>query len=166
MPRGDSAIVYSAILRPHRSGGRLAGRVVLILAGLIWLPVGLAVWLIGAWPVLPFLGLELVLLALALAFSRRAGNAFEAINLSRLALTVRRVDHWGAQSSVSFAPHWLQVNIDPLDAGDNRLELRSHGRSLTIGRFLVPEERLVLAHALRRELSRLRFGAEAKCEQG
>lgn len=160
MPRGDGAIVYSAILRPHRSAGPLAARVVLIAAGLVWLPIGIIVSLIGAWPVLPFLGLEIGLLAFALGLSRRSGNAFEAINLSRQALTVRRVDPWGGHSSVSFAPDWLQVNIERLDADDNRLELRSHGRSLTIGSFLLPDERERLARALRRELSRLRFTAE------
>lgn len=161
MPDGDDAILYSAILRPHRSGGRLAGRAVLAVAAVIWLPIAGVVATIGAWPVLPFLGLELALLALALGLSRRSGNAIEAITLSRQALTVRRVDHWGAETSVSFAPHWLQVIVETVDEDNSRLVLRSHGQSLTIARFLLPHERVALARALRRELARVRPAARA-----
>lgn len=160
MPGGDDAIVYSAILRPHRSGGRRGARVVLILAAVIWLPIAAVMMVVGAWPVLPFLGFETVLLVVALGLSRRAGNAIEAINLSRQALTVRRVDHWGAETSVSFMPDWLQVNVETVAVDNNRLELRSHGRSLTIATFLLPHERVALAAALRRELSRLRLAPQ------
>jgi uncharacterized membrane protein len=68
---------------------------------------------------------------------------------------VRRVDHWGKQTDYSFQPHWLQVNIEEPPTRHSPVELRSHGRSLTIGRFLLPDERLELARALRRELFRL-----------
>ena len=39
---------------------------------------------------------------------------------------------------------------------ESRLELRSHGRSLAIGGFLTPGERLDLARALREALERAR----------
>lgn len=161
MPDGDDAILFSAILRPHRSGGRLVGRAVLAVAAVIWLPIAAVVATIGAWPVLPFLGLELALLALALGLSRRSGNAIEAITLSRQVLTVRRLDHWGTETSISFAPHWLQVIVETVDEDNNRLVLRSHGQSLTIARFLLPHERVALARALRRELARVRPAARA-----
>ena len=89
------------------------------------------------------------------AINQHAGNALEAINLTRQALTVRRVDHWGKQSDFSFAPDWLQVNLEPLPGQDNRLELRTHGRSLAIASFLPAHEREELALTLRRALGRL-----------
>ena len=151
----DSTILYSAVLRPHRSAGLRGIRLVTVLFALLLTAIATGFVLAGAWPVLPFLGLEVPLLYLALRLNQRAGNAEEAINLTRNALTVRRTDHWGKQSSFSFPPHWLQVNLLSLAGGDNRLELRSHGRSLAIASFLPPEERQALALTLRRALHRL-----------
>ena len=151
----DTTVLFSAILRPHRSAGPHTLRLVVCLVAVVWLMVGLAFVAVGAWPILPFLGLEVLLLAVALRLNLRAGNAYEAINLTPRALTVRRVNHWGRQSDFSFAPHWLQVNIADPPERWSPLELRSHGRSLTIGNFLLPEERVQLARTLRRELGRL-----------
>jgi uncharacterized membrane protein len=117
--------------------------------------VGTGFLLAGALPVLPFLGLEVVPLYAAQRFNQRAGNACEAINVTRKALTVRRVDHWGKQSDFSFPPSWLQVNLQEMPGQDNRLELRTHGRSLAIASFLLPHERQELARTLRRALGRI-----------
>lgn len=151
----DTAVLYSAVLRPNRSGGAVGARVVTAILAFLLAAIGTGFVLAGAWPILPFLGLEVVLLYAALRFNQRAGNAEEAINLTRRALTVRRTDHWGKQSSFSFSPHWLQVNLLPLPGNDNRLELRSQGRSVAIASFLTPEERETLAVTLRRMLGRL-----------
>jgi uncharacterized membrane protein len=150
-----NAVVYSAVLRPHRSAGGNAIRWIMCLVAIAWLIVGLAFAAAGAWPVTPFLGLEILLLYAALRFNQRAGNAYEAVSLSVQALSVRRVDHWGKQTDYWFQPHWLQVNIDEPPTRRSPVELRSHGRSLMIGKFLLPHERLELARALRRELFRL-----------
>jgi uncharacterized membrane protein len=151
----DTAVLYSAILRPHRSAGARVARVVAGLVAAFLTVVGTAFLIAGAWPVLPFFGLDVVLLYLALRCNQRAGNAFEAINLTRQALTVHRVDHWGKQSDFSFPPYWLQVNLHALPGCDNSLELRTHGRSLAIASFLLPHERQELAQTLRRALSRV-----------
>ncbi|MBK8174499.1 MAG: DUF2244 domain-containing protein [Rhodospirillales bacterium] len=151
----DSTVLYSAVLRPHRSAGAAAARFVVCLVAIAVTIFGTVLLFIGAWPVLPFFGLELVLLYAGMRFNQFAGNACEAINLTRSALTVRRIDHWGKQSLVSFPPHWLQVNLHEMPGEDNRLELRSHGRSLSIASFLPPAEREELAQTLRLALGRL-----------
>jgi len=151
----DTTVVFSAVLRPHRSSGRRTAKLVALLAAAVTAVVGAVFALAGAWPVLPFFGGEVLLLYLALRLHERAGRACETITLTPVALTVRRVDHWGKQMQFSFPPHWLQVNVLEMPGGDNRLELRSHGRSLAIAAFLLPQERLALAETLRRELQRL-----------
>lgn len=151
----SSPVVYSAVLRPHRSASRATTRLIVFLMCIIWLPTGFVFFLAGAWPILPFLGAEVVLLYGALRLNQYAGNALEAINLTREALTVRRIDHWGKQRKYSFSPHWLQVNLNSVTGDNNALELRSQGRSLIIAQFLLPQERQELAEALRRELMRL-----------
>jgi len=161
MPDGDEAIRYSVVLRPHRSAGRHAARWVIGLVTGIAVPVSAVFLLAGAWPILPFVGVEVALLYVLLRLNQKAGNALEAISLTRQALTVKRVDHWGKTARVVFQPFWLQVNIEELPGDNNRLELRSHGRSLTIASFLLPYERVELALALRRELSRVNRAVEA-----
>ena len=153
--RINSVVVYSAVLRPHRSvGARTIRRIVLFVFAVLF-SASMIFIAAGAWPVAPFMGIEVALLFGALRLNDRAGNAYETINLTQAALTVRRVDHWGNRREYSFPPHWLQVNLEEPPTRQTPLELRSHGRSLVIGAFLLPEERLQLAHALRRELGRL-----------
>lgn len=159
----SAPVLYSAIIRPHRSAGIADTRTLLLLIAAVWLVVGTVFVIAGAWPVVPFLGLEIALLAGAFALNNKAASAEEAINLTAVALTVRRVDHWGKQTVFSFPPQWLQVNTDVGPRGP-RLELRSHGRSLFIGSFLLPEERMALASTLRRELARLTKAAAAELE--
>lgn len=154
-PSPETTVVFSAVLRPHRSASRRAVRWLGGIVLAVSLVPATAMLAAGAWPVVPFLGVEIALLYALLAWNLKAGNECEAINLTRRALTVRRVDPWGRAIDVSFPPNWLQVNIDAAGGPDNRLELRVHGRSLTIARFLQPHERLALAATLRRELSRL-----------
>ena len=153
--RSNSIVLYSAVLRPHRSAGARAIRKVILFVFAVLFSASLIFIAAGAWPVAPFMGIEVALLLGALRLNDRAGNAYEAINLTRTALTVRRVDHWGNGREYSFPPYWLQVNLEEPPSRQTPLELRSHGRSLIIGAFLLPEERLQLAQALRRELGRL-----------
>ena len=153
--RTNSVVLYSAVLRPHRSAGARTIRRVVLCAFALLFSASLIFVAVGAWPVAPFMGLEVALLFAALRLNDRAGNAYEAINLTQTALTVRRVDHWGNRVEFRFPPEWLQVNLEEPPSRETSLELRSHGRSLIIGAFLLPEERLQLAHALRRELDRL-----------
>lgn len=157
-----TAILYSAVLRPHRSAGQRAARIIAALVAAQVAVFGTGFLIVGAWPVLPFFGLEIVLLYALLRFNQYAGNAFEAINLTRQALTVRRVDHWGKQSHFSFPPNWLQVNLQPMPGNDNRLELRTQGRSLAIASFLPACEREELALTLRRALGRLNVPEAAR----
>ncbi|QLH38265.1 MAG: DUF2244 domain-containing protein [Defluviicoccus sp.] len=154
----DTTVLYSAVLRPHRSTGLTGVRIVTTLVAVWFMILGVVFAIAGAWPVAPFLGLELVLLYVALRINLRAGNTSETIALTRRALTVRRVDHWGKQTSFSFPPQWLQVNLLPMPGDDNCLELRTQGRSVAIASFLMPHERSELAATLRRALGRLTSG--------
>lgn len=79
---------------------------------------------------------------------------YETIKLSRRGLVVERVNHWGDRKTWRFQPAWLQVQMDDPPQHDSDLTLRSHGRSLAIGHFLTPDERLDLAKALRAALEK------------
>jgi len=103
----------------------------------------------GAWFVLPFAGLELVVLAMGFYLSARAGSRCEAIEIRGNELRVlrggRRLREVAAMSS-----HWARVELvrDPCGWHPSRLVLRCHGRSVEIVTRLVETEREELAAAL------------------
>lgn len=154
--------LFDAELTPHRS---LSPRGFLILMAsvcAISFTGGLAFWLAGAWPVIGFLGADVLLIYLAFKINYRRGRLIERLHLTRDKLTVSRVWPGGRSASWEFQPSWLQVICDTPErsqgtvnaAADNPLILRSHGRNLAIGSFLTQQERAEVAAALRAALIR------------
>lgn len=114
--------------------------------------VGIAVAFaaLGAWPILPFAGLEMVVLFLAFRDVDRRAQDFE-----RIAITDDRVRvEWreiGALRERELNRYWAQV----VASRDGRhVALRSHGRDLAVGRHRSDAQRLELAKDLARELGR------------
>ena len=150
-------LVFDALLTPHRSLSRRGFLIVMAAVCAACLAAGLLFVLVGAWPVVAFLGLVVALIYIAFRINYRHGRTYETLELTPRNLTVRRVDHRGKASSWRFQSTWLQVLLEDPKAHHSRLTLRSHGRKLVIGAFLSPAERLDLATALRCALAR------AKC---
>ncbi len=143
---------FSIVLRPYRSASLSAINTVVLWVGGISLVAGGGFFLAGAWPVVGFLGLEILLLYGALRLSLSRGRTVETIDLTDEALTVSHTNHWGNQRTWSFQPHWLRVEIEESPGNQDRLFLCSHGRALAIGGFLTAPERHDLAVRLRRAL--------------
>jgi uncharacterized membrane protein len=151
-----AAPLFAALLTPHRSLTPTGMRI--LLGGFAGLScaLGAGFWVIGAWPVVGFLGLDVLLLYLALKLSFVSARRSERLELTHEALTVRRVDAWGRASDDRLAPpHWLKVEIDDPVRHESQLRLSTHGRSVTVGSFLMAPERLDLAKALRAAIARL-----------
>ncbi|MEQ8357411.1 MAG: DUF2244 domain-containing protein [Kiloniellaceae bacterium] len=148
--------LFDVELRPHRSLSP-RGFLLLMLAvcGLSF-TAGLAFYLAGAWPVIGFLGADVLLIYLAFKINYRSGRLVERLRLTPEVLIVRRVWPGGTSRSWEFQPYWLQVELPNPPRHDSQLVLRSHGRSLAIGSFLTWEERAEVAEALRRALARAR----------
>ena len=153
---GQDPLIFDALLSPHRSLSPRGFAILLIAVCAVAFVAGMAFFLIGAWPVVGFLGLDVALIYLAFRINYRHSRMHETVALTRRNLTVRRVDHRGRVASWRFQPTWLQVLIDEPPQHHSQLVLRSHGRSLVIGSFLSPAERLDLATALRRALAQAR----------
>ncbi|MSO92068.1 MAG: DUF2244 domain-containing protein [Rhodospirillales bacterium] len=151
-PAGDGR--FRAVLRPRRSASLEGIHIVMGAVAAVSFGTGVAFIAAGAWPVFGFLGLEVLLLYGALRLHHWSGHVSEIIAITDETFTVERVDPWGKRRMWSFQPHWMQVLLDPLE-GQNRLELRSHGRALAIGAFLTPAERRAVADLLRGALARL-----------
>lgn len=157
----EARVVFDALLTPHRS---LSPRgFLLLMAGLcvISFTAGLFFFLVGAWPVVGFLGLDILLVYVAFKVSYRRARLYETLELTRDALTVRRVEPTGEETSWRFQAAWLQVLMEDPPGHGSQLTLRSHGKSLAIGGFLTPRERLDLANALRAALAEARAVPES-----
>lgn len=104
----------------------------------------------GFWPVLPFAGLEIALLAWAVRASMRNGTERETITIDERWIVVRHCGHSGEYSSV-FPRHWSSVRLHapPTAPYPSRLTLESHGRACEVGRFLTEGERSGLAARLK-----------------
>lgn len=153
----DPSVLFDALLTPHRS---LPPRGFLLLMGAVCLVsfiAGLAFFLIGAWPVVGFFGLDVLLIYGAFRVNYARGRMYETLRLTRDNLTVRRVSPKGEVRSWRFQPAWLQVIMDDPPRPESQLLLRSHGNSLAIGGFLTPRERLDLARTLREKLGEARL---------
>jgi uncharacterized membrane protein len=146
-------MLLDLVLRPHRSLTRAGFHALIGLMLAFAALSGLVFWLAGAWPVLGFLGLDVLLVYLAFRLSYATGRAYERVRLSREALTVERVDRWGRRREFALQPHWLRVDISEAPSG---LQLTSRGRSIAIAAFLPPDELKEIADVLRAALARLR----------
>ncbi len=93
--RGEEEVLFDAELTPHRSLSPEGFFLLMALIGLISFAAGALFFVVGAWPVVGFLGLDLLLIYLAFRASYRSGRAYETLRLTRRDLTLKRVDSWG-----------------------------------------------------------------------
>lgn len=100
----------------------------------------------GFWPVLPFAGLELGLLWLALRWSMRRGRQCESIAITPDYVTIN-AQLGVAQANTRFPRHWTRVKLRAPQSAlhPSRLYLESQGRACEVGSFLTDDERRALA---------------------
>ena len=145
-------VFLDAKLYPYRSLSPGAFALIVAGFGLAAFLLGTGFWLLGAWPVMGFCGLEIVLLWLAFRWSYRSALLMEHLHLTRHELVIERHEIGGQVSRWSLQPYWLQVLLDEPPQSDSPLFLVSHGQALQIGKFLPPAERFEVAEALRNAL--------------
>ncbi len=120
----------------------------------------------GAWPVMPFMGADVLLLAWAFHASVKASRREEQVTLTSDLLRVVRRAPGQRAGEYRLNPYWVRVQMDeaPEHArefhGDtaqvSNLTLWSHGKGLTVGGFLSPMARAQFGMELRSALARLR----------
>ncbi|MDM7975166.1 MULTISPECIES: DUF2244 domain-containing protein [Thalassospira] len=154
--------IFRVNLHPPRSLGRRAARNIVIAMACVTSTIGLIFWLVGAWPVIGFLGVDVILLSLAFYFSFRAARAEERIELRHGNLRVTRISARGTRQEFDFQPYWLQVVLERGDDDRCELYLRSHGKRFEIGGFLGAEEKTDLAGKLDRLLRQARCSSDPR----
>ena len=148
-PNAAEPELFSALLTPHRSLNRTGFLVLMAFIGAVSFVAGVAFYLMGAWPVLGFFGLDVLVIYWAFRINFRSADATEDIVLTPSELRVRRVSHRGRLVEWSFNPLWVQLEQtgDP-EFGIERLYLVSRGRRVSIAHVLGPDEKASFAKAL------------------
>jgi uncharacterized membrane protein len=148
------ATVYlDAVLEPPRSlSTRGLNRVMLIL-GVFSAVFGLGFLLVGAWPVVGFLGVEILALCLVFRWSFRAQTARTYVRVTADEVDVRKVDGWGRERRASMASHFARVEFDRTATGPNALRLATSRTAYPLGEFLTPRERETFARRLMQAIS-------------
>src|SRR5437773_964203 len=141
--------LFSAVLTPHRSlGGTGFVLLMAVIAGLSFAG-GVAFFLVGAWPVVGFLGLDVLLVFWAFRANYRAAAAYEEVTVTPSELRVRRVSHRGEVVEWALNPVWVNLARETHeDYGLIRLFVVSHGKRLPVASFLGPKEKETFAAAL------------------
>jgi uncharacterized membrane protein len=110
---------------------------------------GVAFLLMGAWPVLGFFGLDVLVIWWAFRVNFRRAAAVEEISVTPSELRVRRVSHRGHVVEWVLNPLWVRLDQKThAEFGIERLYLVSKGRRVSVGSFLGPDEKASFAKAL------------------
>lgn len=157
----DEPVLFDAVLFPHRSLSPAGFWLLISIVAGFSFAAGMMFVMMGAWPVFGFFGVDVLLLAWCFRRSYWQARLYETVRLTERSLTVRRVDPGGEAITWTFQPYWLRIEIDDPPRHESQLTLASHGRRLTIGSFLAPEERADLARALRTALESVRAAPSA-----
>jgi uncharacterized membrane protein len=141
--------LFSALLTPHRSLGSV-GFVVLmaVIAGISFVG-GVVFYIVGAWPVVGFLGIDVALVYWAFRVNYLAAAAYEEVTVTASELRVKKVSHRGEVAEWSLNPLWVKLDrVTHAEYGLLQLFLVSRGRRLTVAGFLGPAEKETFAAAL------------------
>jgi uncharacterized membrane protein len=104
----------------------------------------------GAWPIMPFAGIEMVVLYVAFRYVDTHADDYERITIKGDSVAVE-VREGGRVVHVELNRYWAQVVCEREGA---HLALRSHGREIDVGRHVCDEQRIEMARGLARELRR------------
>jgi uncharacterized membrane protein len=144
----DGSSQFRALLTPHRSLSPTGFMILMSAVCLVSFGTGLLFYLLGAWPVIGFMGLDVLLIYAAFKLNYRAGRLYETVDLTDDALIVTRVQASGKAERWSFNPYWVQLKLESRIGRSTQLSLVSHGTRLTIASFLSDHERVDFADAL------------------
>jgi uncharacterized membrane protein len=97
---------------------------------------------LGFWPVLPFAGLEMVILGVALRISLARRHHRQTIVISESDVIIQS-NIGKIHGEVVFPRHWAQVKLRRSTSRlhPSRLVIESHGRQCAVGDFLTEDER-------------------------
>ena len=157
MQATTTAPLFAAELTPHRSltprGLRIVIALVIALAAL----PGLIFFSLGAWPVVGFMGLDVIAIAFALRTAMRREKRREQLTLWSDRLELVATDIKGVVAKSQFSPKTVRLVIDrDFNERTTALRLRTTKGETEIGAFLTQDDKSSLAKAFGTALRKAR----------
>ncbi|HTJ58136.1 MAG TPA: DUF2244 domain-containing protein [Devosiaceae bacterium] len=149
--------LFAARLTPNRSMSPRGIKIVIGLLCCLALLPGLIFYLVGAWPVVGFMGLDVLGLYWALTYSFRDGRRYEQVTLWADRLEVRQVSADGDEQTKTFNPQYVRLVIDrDFDERTTAIRLRSGEQEVLVGAFLNPDDKASFSRAFGSALRKAR----------
>lgn len=145
-----------AVIAPNRSMNSLGLKVVVGVLGGAAALVSIVFFLIGAWPAPMFLGLDVLLVYLALRASFRAAERRERLRVSAERVEVIEEDPRASRLVWTSPTAFTHVDLEELGEHQMRVRLRVSDKRRSVGKALSPPEREALGAALREAIQRAR----------
>jgi len=142
-------VLFKARITPHRSLNRIGFLVLMAFLTIVSFAAGMAFWLMGAWPVFGFFGLDVLAIYWAFRLNFYRAQALEEITITPSELRLVTDPARGHQVEFVFNPLWVQLDQKThAEFGIEKLYLASRGRKISVGSFLGADEKASLAKAL------------------
>ena len=140
--------VFEARLTPYRSLSKRGVAIVVGCVAAFCFTVGTVFLSLGLWPVFGFMGLDVLVLWLAIRASMRSGRAYEDVRVTRDAVDLRQVTPKGAVTRHTFPQFGTRFEVDRHEEiGITAMRLANRARSVAFGAFLNPRDRETFASA-------------------
>ena len=140
---------YRVTFKPNCALTAESKRNVVLLLTIIPCCIAIGFGMLGAWFVLPFVGLEIAALSFAFYYVNSHESDYESISIDGNSLLIERGR--GQQvSQYELNPYWVTVQRRELPSGELQLNLLSHGKRIEVGRYLTRKQREVLADQLQK----------------
>lgn len=154
-----NAQLFAARITPHRSLSERNFRLLMMVFSIAVCFVSLPFFILGAWPVVGFMGLDILALWIAFRVNFRDARAYEDILLTPLELAVAKVSPRGARREWRFNPIWVRLRREEdEDFGLVRLDVVSRGRSLEIAHDLDQDRKAEFAREFSLALAEAKRG--------
>lgn len=149
--------IYQTRLVPHRSLTPRAANLFILLFGAGTFALSAPFYAMGAWPVVGFMGLDVLALYIALRVSFRSARAYETLDLTPLELVLVKIGAGGQRAEWRFDTYWVRLEQQTHEEfGTQRVSLVSRGECVEVGSFLGPDEKAELARELAHALAAAR----------
>jgi len=138
---------------PHRSLSKFGFRILMLIVTFLCLSGGLIFWMMGAWPVFGFFGLDIILIFLAFKLNYRTGKVYENIKIVSKKFRVSRSFPSGKIQVWDLDPYWARVELIE-KRNQSQLLIRSEKKVVSIGSFLNSFDKKKLEKKIKESIQR------------
>ena len=144
---------FQVEVRPNCSMSPRNLAVTVICLAVVCLAIGLGFFSLGLWLVLPFAGLEIFVIGIAVGYTIRRAGVWESIVVDTTDVIVTKYEQKAVRQR-SFPRYWARVSLEPGASRlqPNRLKIGSHGQFVEIGKDITDEARRELYARLEQAL--------------